>query len=229
MAFVAGGIGRIMKKQGNSFLFGPDVIRHLLPHRRPFLMVDTVTSYERSATPVLCTSRYISSNEDVFEGHFPGLHLWPGVYTIEGLGQSTNILQIIWTVQNVCEERGINPELFMDELLNLQRGYEMRPGYRRESSASLLEILKLTPRRFTKKVFLKLLQQSMLTKEWMTNAIYESRAKDYQNPFRQMVYSTEQEMEKVIGKLKDNTFIVQQSEDTAAFSKKAAGIIQQMS
>ena len=95
--------------------------------------------------------------------------------------------------------------------------------------ASLLEILKLTPRRFTKKVFLQLLQQSMLTKEWMTNAIYESRAKDYQNPFRQMVYSTEQEMGKVIGKLQDNTFIVQQSEDTAAFSKKAAGIIQQMS
>jgi 3-hydroxyacyl-[acyl-carrier-protein] dehydratase len=131
-----------MKKQGSSFLFGPDVIRHLLPHRRPFLMVDTVTSYERSATPILCSSRYISSNEDVFEGHFPGLHLWPGVYTIEGLGQSTNILQIIWTVQNVCEERGINPQLFMDELLNLQRGYEMKPGYRRESSASLLEILK---------------------------------------------------------------------------------------
>lgn len=131
-----------MKKPGSSFLFGPDVIRHLLPHRRPFLMVDTVTSYERSATPVLCASRYISSNEDVFEGHFPGLHLWPGVYTIEGLGQTTNILQIIWTVQNVCEERGINPELFMDELLNLQRGYEMKPGYRRESSASLLEILK---------------------------------------------------------------------------------------
>ncbi len=95
--------------------------------------------------------------------------------------------------------------------------------------ASLLEVLKLTPQRFTKKVFLHLLQQSLLTKEWMTNAIYESRAKDYQNPFRQMVYSTEQEMGKVIGKLQDNTFIVQQSEDTAVFSKKAAGIIQQMS
>jgi 3-hydroxyacyl-[acyl-carrier-protein] dehydratase len=27
-------------------------------------------------------------------------------------------------------------------LLNLQRGYEMKPGYRRESSASLLEVLK---------------------------------------------------------------------------------------
>jgi 3-hydroxyacyl-[acyl-carrier-protein] dehydratase len=131
-----------MKKQGSSFLLGPDVIRHLLPHRRPFLMVDTITSYERSATPVLCTSRYISSNEDVFEGHFPGLHLWPGVYTIEGIGQTTNMLQVIWTVQNVCEERGINPELVIEELLNLQRGYEMKPSYRPASSESLLEVLK---------------------------------------------------------------------------------------
>lgn len=94
------------------------------------------------------------------------------------------------------------------------------------SFASLLEILKLTPRRFTKKVFLQLLQQSMLTKEWMTNAIYQSRAKDYQNPFRQMVYSSEQEMDKVIGKLKDNNFIAGQQAETAGFCKKTAALIQ---
>ena len=94
------------------------------------------------------------------------------------------------------------------------------------SFASLLEIVKLTPRRFTKKVFLQLLQQSMLTKEWMTNAIYQSRAKDYQNPFRQMVYSSEQEMDKVIGKLKDNNFIAGQQAETAGFCKKTAALIQ---
>jgi 3-hydroxyacyl-[acyl-carrier-protein] dehydratase len=130
-----------MKKQ-QGFLFGPDVIRHLLPHRRPFLMVDTVTAYERSATPSLCASRYISSNESIFEGHFPGLHLWPGVYTIEGLGQCTNILHVIWVIQNICEERGMDPELVMTALLNLQRGYEMKPGYRPELSTPLIEALK---------------------------------------------------------------------------------------
>ncbi len=97
------------------------------------------------------------------------------------------------------------------------------------SFASLLEILKLSPGRFTKKIFIRLLQQAIITKQWMTKAIFESRAKDYQNPFRKMMYKTEQEMEKVIGKLKDNNFIVLQQEETAVFSKKVAAIIQQFS
>ncbi len=38
-------------------------------------------------------------------------------------------------------------------------------------------------------------------------AIYESRLKDYNNPFKQMLYNTKQEMDKVVGSLKDNSFI----------------------
>ena len=129
-------------KKNTSFLFGPDVIRHLLPHRRPFLMVDNVHSYERGQTPSLTASRHISANESVFEGHFPGLHLWPGVYTIEGLGQTSNLLQIIWSIQNICEERGIDPELVIAALVNLQRGYEMKPGYRADASTPLIEALR---------------------------------------------------------------------------------------
>jgi NDP-sugar pyrophosphorylase family protein len=55
-----------------------------------------------------------------------------------------------------------------------------------------------------------LLEQAMLTRRWMVEKIYTSRAKDYQSPFRKMVYETEQEMEKVIGKLSDNSFINEQ-------------------
>jgi hypothetical protein len=83
--------------------------------------------------------------------------------------------------------------------------------------ASLLEVTGLTPKRFTKKIFNSLLDQALHTKQWMTDGIYESRAKDYENPFRQMVYDTEEEMEKVIGKLKDNSFINQQQEENNTF------------
>lgn len=131
-----------MKKQAGSLYLGADVIRHLLPHRRPFLMVDAITGYERGPTPVIYGSRHISANEDIFEGHFPGLHLWPGVYTIEGMGQCTNLLQVIWTIQNVCEETGIDPELVMSALLNLQRGFEMKPGYRPDMNVPLVDALK---------------------------------------------------------------------------------------
>jgi hypothetical protein len=86
----------------------------------------------------------------------------------------------------------------------------------------MLELLQLTPATFSEKIFLQLLQQSIATKEWMAKGIYESRAKDYASPFRQMVYETEKEMEKVIGKLKENTFIQQQQEELTEYKKRVA-------
>jgi hypothetical protein len=85
--------------------------------------------------------------------------------------------------------------------------------------ASMLEILKLNPKRLTKRIFTSLLQEAINTKEWMVKAIYNSRAKDYQNPFRQMLYDTQKEMEKVIGKLADNSFIQQQEKELKDFRK----------
>jgi hypothetical protein len=93
--------------------------------------------------------------------------------------------------------------------------------------AALLEILKLTPSKFNTKTFHSLLKQAVATREWMTKGIYASRAKDYQSPFRKMVYETEKEMEKVIGKLKDNSFIRQQEEETILFKKQVEKLIQQ--
>jgi hypothetical protein len=91
--------------------------------------------------------------------------------------------------------------------------------------ASLLEVEKLLPEKFTKKTFHRLLQQAVATREWMTQHIYESRAKDYNNEFRKMVYDTEKEMEKVLGKLKDNTFINQQQEELKQFKKQVGEIV----
>ena len=86
--------------------------------------------------------------------------------------------------------------------------------------ASLLEVLNLTPKRFTKKLFNQLLQQALATREWMVKGVYDSRAKDYRNPFRQMVYDTQKEMEKVIGKLANNSFIRQQQEEEQQFRRQ---------
>jgi hypothetical protein len=94
--------------------------------------------------------------------------------------------------------------------------------------ASMLEVLKLAPARLNKKTIVQLLQQAIATKEWMTKGIYESRAKDYSNPFRKMVYETEAEMEKVIGKLDDNSFINQQNEELKQFRKRTEALIQKI-
>jgi NDP-sugar pyrophosphorylase family protein len=96
---------------------------------------------------------------------------------------------------------------------------------RQHAFASMLELLQLTLDTFSENIFLQLLQQSIATKEWMVNGIYESRAKDYASPFRQMVYETEKEMEKVIGKLKENAFIQQQQEELTEYKKRVAVLI----
>ena len=91
--------------------------------------------------------------------------------------------------------------------------------------ACLMELLKLTPAKFNKKILITLLQQSLTTKTWMTKAIYDSRAKDYENPYRKMVYETEKEMEKVVGKLKENGFIRQQEAELIDFEKKLKSVL----
>jgi hypothetical protein len=83
--------------------------------------------------------------------------------------------------------------------------------------ASLLEINKLTPSKFNKKNFKILLEQALATREWMTKAIYDSRAKDHHNEFRTMVYDNQQQMDKVIGKLDENEFINQQLAELKSF------------
>lgn len=85
---------------------GPDVIEQLLPHRRPFVMIDRITGLARGDRPSLWASRHVSSNEAVFAGHFPGLHLWPGVYTIEGMGQACHALAILDHLEAAALARG---------------------------------------------------------------------------------------------------------------------------
>jgi 3-hydroxyacyl-[acyl-carrier-protein] dehydratase len=128
-------------KPSVSLSFGPEVIQRLIPHRRPFLMVDAVESYERSPRPTLRASRHISANEPIFEGHFPGLCLWPGAYTIEGMEQSAHLLHSLWSLQGEWEARGADPEEVIAALANLELGYRLAPGYHPEISARVLEAL----------------------------------------------------------------------------------------
>jgi Domain of unknown function (DUF4954) len=93
---------------------------------------------------------------------------------------------------------------------------------------SLLEILHITPKQFTPALFKQLLQQALDTKEWMSKGIYNSRAKDYHNPFKKMVYDTTAEMNKVVGRLEDNSFIQQQLGELEEVKKLVKGMVRRM-
>lgn len=76
--------------------------------------------------------------------------------------------------------------------------------------------------------FNNLLNSVVATHEWMIKGIYDSRAKDYTNPFRKMVYDSKEEMHAVIGRLEDNSFIKQQQEELIQFKQQVADIKKQL-
>ena len=65
-------------------------IMALLPHRYPLLLVDRVL--ELVPIERILAYKNISVNEEVFNGHFPGAPIFPGVLTIEALAQASGIL-----------------------------------------------------------------------------------------------------------------------------------------
>ena len=93
------------------------------------------------------------------------------------------------------------------------------------SYTSLLEVLNITSKQFTTDVFKTVLQNAVIIKEWMCKGIYESREKDYSNPFRKMVYDTKLEMDTVIGKIEDNSFMQQQTGELDIFKKNVKEVI----
>ena len=89
---------------------------------------------------------------------------------------------------------------------------------------SLLEILNITTKQFNTELFKKLLEETVATKKWMTEGILKSREKDYTNPYRKMVYENNTEMNAVLGKLEDNSFIQEQFKGLEEFKINAEKI-----
>ena len=67
-------------------------VMQMIPHRRPFLMIDRVVDLvsDVSATGV----KNLSINEPFFQGHFPGRPVMPGVLIIEGMAQTAAVLVV---------------------------------------------------------------------------------------------------------------------------------------
>jgi NDP-sugar pyrophosphorylase family protein len=71
-----------------------------------------------------------------------------------------------------------------------------------------------------------LLLQSIATAAWINQSIFHSREKDYLNPFRKMVYDNQAEMDKVIGKLDENSFIKNQEKAFLEYENSVRNLIE---
>lgn len=66
------------------------LIQRIIPHRYPFLMIDRVQDIviDQSCVGI----KNVTFNEPQFQGHFPGMPIFPGVLIIEAMAQTSGVL-----------------------------------------------------------------------------------------------------------------------------------------
>lgn len=103
------------EKQGRKFdltkepLYDINDIEKMLPHRYPFLMVDKIMEIQDES---IIGVKNITMNEPIFQGHFPGNPVFPGVLQIEAMAQVGGI----FALSNVDE-----PELYSTYFMKIDK------------------------------------------------------------------------------------------------------------
>ncbi|MCB9693884.1 MAG: hypothetical protein H6736_18900 [Alphaproteobacteria bacterium] len=107
---------------------GPEVVKLLVAQRPPMLWLDRIVGLALDGeTPEIHGQRFLSANEPVFAGHFPGLGLMPGMLAMEGLAQCAEALATLLLLRGA----GSTDDL-LDDLRNLELGATFDPRYDRE-------------------------------------------------------------------------------------------------
>ena len=91
--------------------------------------------------------------------------------------------------------------------------------------AALLEIEHISLEDLTATKLSSLFRGHLATNEKVFQGIVQSREKDMTNPFRKMVYANEKEMESVLGKMADNSFVREKDMERKELSTRIENIL----
>ena len=110
-------------------------IQEILPHRYPFLLVDRVLSLDVGENIV--SFKNVSISEPVFEGHFPGHPIYPGVMILEGLAQAGGLLA--FQSMGLTKEEVKNKVVYFMSIDKAKFRKPVRPGDRLEYRVSVIK------------------------------------------------------------------------------------------
>ena len=111
-------------------------IEKILPHRFPFLLIDRVE--EIIPKEQILAFKNITIGEHVFQGHFPGHPIYPGVMIIEGMAQAGGILAFK-SIDNITEEKIKNKVVYFMSIDNAKFRSPVTPGDKLEYKVSVIK------------------------------------------------------------------------------------------
>ena len=79
-----------MKENTMETIYDSKDILAILPHRHPFILVDRIV--ECNDVDWIVGLKCVAANEPCFQGHFPGMPIFPGVLQLEAMAQTAGIL-----------------------------------------------------------------------------------------------------------------------------------------
>ena len=106
-------------------------IMDILPHRSPFLLIDTVEELEPGVKCV--AKKNVTMNEPYFMGHFPGNPVMPGVLIIEALAQTG-------AVAILCQDEWKGKTAYFAGINNAKFKQKVVPGDTLELTTEIIKV-----------------------------------------------------------------------------------------
>lgn len=111
-------------------------IQKIIPHRYPFLLLDRVTGLVKNES--LVGFKNVTIGDNVFQGHFPGHPIYPGVMILEGMAQAGGILAFK-SMDNMTEEEAASKVVYFMSIDKAKFRAPVKPGDRLEYRISVIK------------------------------------------------------------------------------------------